>query len=181
MTERYFYAHGVTEHGPYSAVQMREFAHAGQISPNDSIWREGSTQRFPASSIKNLYSDPAPRTSPTVAVTSVAPVVAAPETAPSDSADAEAEQPQGSAGHSDPVNPPKPAEHSERLKRVVSIRGGILCSQDGVSVRFKKKCEKCGYEDAARSVAPIRTGSMRISFYCRKCRKSRTVEMNAVH
>ncbi len=184
MAERYYYAHGGAPHGPYSALQMREFADGGHIVPTDPVWKEGTTQQIPASRVKNLYSPPAspalPALIPSTPELSAAPAIlaAAPELAPDEAVDVE--QPEPAATPPAPASAPKPAVAPVRAKRVTSIRGGILCSQDGVSVRYRKKCEKCGHEDPARCAAVIRTGAMRVRFYCPKCRKSRAVEMTGV-
>jgi hypothetical protein len=158
MVERYFYAHAGTDHGPYSALQMRVLADTGQIAGSDFIWKQGTTHRVLASDVPNLHR-PSAAAAPVEAAS--APVIVPPAPAiPAAVAPA-----------------PRP---KEREKRVVEIRGGILCSQDGVSVRFKKKCTHCGQEEPARSTAQIRNGSMRVPFYCRKCKKPRTVEMRGI-
>lgn len=177
MAERYFYTHGAAQHGPFSALQMRQFAAAGDIFPTDTVWKEGAVERILASQIKNLYSAPGPAPMPVVAV----PLPAATAVALCDVADPPAAA--EASGADTTVAAPavaKKIEAPSRAKRVTAIRGGILCNQDGVTVRFRKKCIKCGHEDQARCSAPIRTGSMRIPFYCPKCRKSRSVEMTAV-
>ena len=63
---------------------------------------------------------------------------------------------------------------------MVSIRGGVLASQDGKYVMFRKKCDKCGYEEQGKNTTLIRPGAMKVPWFCRKCRKGRMVEMVAV-
>jgi hypothetical protein len=46
--------------------------------------------------------------------------------------------------------------------------------------RFRKKCDQCGYADTAMTTMRIRSGIMRADFFCRKCRKSRPVEIYGV-
>jgi hypothetical protein len=161
---RYFYAQGDTEHGPYTATEMRDLAARGQIQPADVVWQEGSTQRHPATKVKSLFQNvpapPAVAPNPTLAEAEAAAKAASAFTPPS-------EKPR-----------PKVADH-ERPRRVVSIKGGTLVSQDGRQVIFRKKCPNCGHEEPNRTTAVIRPGAMRISYFCRKCRKGRTVEMQA--
>src|SRR5438128_796622 len=88
MAARYFFAQGATEHGPYSADQMRELAIGGQIQPTDSIWQEGLQQRYPASCVKNLFQEPSAPADP-VATSAAAPAEAAP--ADTDNAEGSAE------------------------------------------------------------------------------------------
>jgi hypothetical protein len=71
-------------------------------------------------------------------------------------------------------------EPPARPKRVVGIKGAVLTGQDGVKAQFRKKCEKCGWEDSARSSTIIRPGSSRVPFFCPKCRRGRAVEITAV-
>jgi hypothetical protein len=56
MAKKYFYAQGATQHGPYSAAQMRGLAAQGQIRPTDLVWREGKENRVPASGVRTLFS-----------------------------------------------------------------------------------------------------------------------------
>src|SRR5581483_8936101 len=153
MAERYFYTHAATDHGPYSAGQMRAIANAGQILTTDLVWKEGTTQRVAASQIRNLY----PAVAPVIAV----PPLTAGSVTGTDGA-AFAPPPAAASGAVPlvPAAPHKPSDAHERPKRVTTIRGGTLCGQDGTTVRFKKKCEKCGHEDQTRSSAAIRVGSM---------------------
>src|SRR5262249_36728958 len=72
------------------------------------------------------------------------------------------------------------ASEAARPKRVIRIRGGVIISQDGRSVSFAKQCEVCGHKESGRSTAAIRAGMTRITFFCRPCRKSRTVELQGV-
>lgn len=198
MAERYYYAQGETESGPFTANQMRERAATGRIGPTDAVWKEGTTQRIEAGRVKNLFAapdasgggDPAPAPTPPsgpdpvaadAGLASAPAPVAVAEIPAAETADppAEADQPAPA-----PVAPPAPArprnEPPKREKRVVAIKGGIVASQDGVTVRFRKKCTKCGYEDQARTSAVIRIGSTRISFFCPKCRKARQVELTGI-
>jgi hypothetical protein len=171
---------------------MRQFADAGEILPSDSVWKEGTVQQVPASRIRNLFTATAqppmlveaePLPAEAIGVTAVpAAMPAAATEALADDVTPGADPPgqARAAAAPSPAAPAKPAAEVIRPKRVTSIRGGILCSQDGVSVRYRKKCVKCGHEDAARCSAAIRNGSMRIPFYCPKCRKARCVEMTAI-
>jgi GYF domain 2 len=163
---RYYFAQGATEHGPYSAAQLRELAAAGQIQPTAFVWQEGSTERHAATKVKGLFANaPSP----------------APAAEPSPPAEEPAAEPKSADSAFTPAAEqarPK-APEPERPRRVVSIKGGILVGQDGHHVQFRKKCPKCGYEEPNRTTTVIRPGAMRIAYFCRKCRKGRTVEMQA--
>ena len=163
MADRYFFTHSEAQQGPYSADEMRGLALAGKILPTDPVWQEGMKQRFPASVVQNLFED---------------------FVAPDDVAD-DALQPADVAADDAPVATvaerprEKPARlpETDRPKRVVAIKGGVLCTQDGKHVQFRKKCTVCDYEEQGRSTQIIRAGSMKIAFFCRKCRKGRQTEM----
>jgi hypothetical protein len=75
---------------------------------------------------------------------------------------------------------PPTASLPKKKGRAVAARGAVLISQDGQNVQYRKKCLKCGHEDASRCVAPIRNGLIRGTFYCRKCRKASVVEIQCV-
>ncbi len=173
MAREFFFARGDAEHGPYTAIELRELASTGVITPADLVWRAGSPARILAAQVKGLFTTAPPP-----------PLEPAPESAPGIETAVEAP----AAGAAEAVTAPpamevekeKPAAAKPRAKRVVSIKGGVLVSQDGTYVQYRRKCEKCGYTDPGRSNTVIRPGSMKIPFFCRKCRKGRTVEMMAV-
>ena len=172
MVPRYFYAHDETSSGPWSAAEMRSLAAAGRIVVADTVWQEGTTLRVSASRVKGLFAalavEPATIASPLpepVRSAVVPEPAAAVEAPPVPTAEV-------------PVKPAaaRPAAPA-RQKRVIGIKGGILMGQDGMDVKYKKKCPKCGHEDPCRSSAPIRVGVARIPYYCRTCRKGRAVEI----
>ena len=172
MATQYFFAHGDEQHGPYSGSELQELANAGKIQPTDVVWREGVGRRIPAWRVGNLFpgmQGPPPAEAPEAEA-------GAPPESPADSGDAKAAAPFTPADEKPAEKPPV----KERPKRVVSIRGGTIASQDGKYVMYRKKCEKCGHEEQGKASTVIRPGSMKIPWFCRKCRKGRTVEMTAV-
>lgn len=100
---------------------------------------------------------------------------------------APAEQPAAGNGAAAPpeakkpakANPP-PAPEKPRPRRVLSVKGGVLASQDGHVVRFRKQCLRCGQADTSTTTMPIRPGTTRVSFYCPRCKKNQPVEIQAV-
>jgi hypothetical protein len=164
MADRYFFTHSEAQQGPYSADEMRTLAMAGKILPTDPVWQDGMKQRFPASVVQNLFED------------FVAPDDAADDALRPAEVLATDEAPAAAVAERMPGKPARPAEQ-DRPKRVVSIKGGVLCTQDGKHVQFRKKCTVCGYEEQGRTTQIIRAGSMKMAFFCRKCRKGRQTEM----
>ncbi len=71
------------------------------------------------------------------------------------------------------AGPPRP-------RRVLTVKGGILASQDGQSVKLRKQCLRCGYKHTSMTTMPIRPGVNRAGFYCPKCKKGQKVEVHAV-
>ncbi len=67
-----------------------------------------------------------------------------------------------------------------RKGRALAVRGAVISSQDGEFVHFRKKCDKCGYEDTSRTSMRIRNGTSRENFFCPKCRKAREVRIQGV-
>jgi hypothetical protein len=178
MTEQYYFAQDNDQFGPFSAAQMRELAAKGRIRPTDSVWKEGTERKVLASQVKNLFRAPAPQAGSVEAA-------AQPEAAEMDEPQTPALAPERARSlaaetsgtlTNRPASPPK-----ARPKRVVSIRGGVLASQDGERVQFRKQCEKCGFQEAARTTATIRVGTFRVPFFCPKCRRGRTVELTGIN
>jgi hypothetical protein len=182
MANRYYVARGEQEYGPFTSADLRAMAARGKIEPTDAIWPEGSDQRIPAARVKHLFpesTEPAMEPAPNDPVGDDS---GSSETAymsgdgSEDTSTMPAVEPPPFAEEA----PPKPAV-KERPKRVISIKGGILCSQDGKHVQFKGKCTKCGYEAQGRSTLAIRQGPMKVNFFCRKCRKGRLIEMVGIN
>jgi hypothetical protein len=72
---------------------------------------------------------------------------------------------------------PRREEPEARKKRVISVKGGVLMGQDGERAKVRKKCTRCSHEDTSISSLSIPKGSMRMNFYCPKCRKNSIVEI----
>jgi hypothetical protein len=77
------------------------------------------------------------------------------------------------------IDPRRP-EPEVRQKRVTTVKGGTLVNQDGVRVKYRKKCIRCGHDDTCVSSAVIQLGCVRVNFYCPRCRKSQQTEIHAV-
>jgi hypothetical protein len=75
------------------------------------------------------------------------------------------------------VQKPAPPTQPVRKKRVIGAKGAIIVHQDGKTVKVRKKCIKCGFENTSRTTLPIRVGVMRMSFFCPKCRRLQPVEI----
>jgi len=181
MAQQYYYSRGADEFGPFSADQLRELAATGRIEPTDAVWRQGSERRCLASRVEHLFpprppADIAPEATPEPEA----------ETTPADTESVQAAEEPADAEVAAPEPPAKsaffgnhPAE-KPRPKRVTAIKGAILVGQDGYTVKFLKKCEKCQYEDRNRSTSVIRAGSTRVPFFCPKCRRGRQVVITGV-
>jgi ribosomal protein S27AE len=73
-----------------------------------------------------------------------------------------------------------PQPEKVRKRRVLGVKGGVILSQDGLVLRYRKKCLRCGYADTSMATTPIRNGVTRGTFFCPKCKKSQQVEIQAV-
>jgi hypothetical protein len=78
------------------------------------------------------------------------------------------------------ATPSRPPQSHVRKMRALAVKGAILLGQDGVSVNYRKKCTKCGFEDACRSTLRIAQGVTRINFYCPKCKRSHDVQIQGI-
>jgi hypothetical protein len=181
MSDQYYYGYGSERNGPVSAPELRALAESGRIQPGDTIWKEGIAEGVMAARVKNLFppdsADALPepvepaapaRSSPELLsldnLTGLQPSGdALPAPAPSEPAQAEKK----------PAPPPMPV----RKGRAIAAKGAIIVGQDGTSVRYRKKCIKCGYEENSTNRMPIRNGTTRVTFFCRQCRKLQPVEI----
>jgi hypothetical protein len=206
MVDRWYFARDGRQSGPFSAVQLLEMASGGQLQPQDLVWKEGMAQGVPAARVRKLFSngqlaaaaavpgEPAPAHAlatpePPPGPASLPPTplalrLASPEDLElADDADRAALLPEfGARAVSQPLPekkappPPQPA----RPLRVLGVKGGVLSSQDGARVKFRKKCLRCGYTDTSMTTMPIRSGVTRVNFFCPKCKKSQQVEIQGV-
>jgi len=195
MADRWYFGRDGEKLGPFSAQQLKGFATIGRLRPQDTVWKEGVEKGVLASRVRHLFaaSTVAPPTAPPVPAPGPVPpepasvpapvaldvpedVALAPlEEAPADSSEeelsAEVEQPRKR------VEAPSPPP---RKLRVLGIKGGIMVSQNDGVLRYRKKCDVCGQPEPSVTNTPIRSGMTRVSYYCRKCRKSRQIEIQVV-
>jgi hypothetical protein len=159
MADRWFYARGGEKQGPFTAQQFRSLALDGTLLSTDTVWKNDIALGVSASKVKNLF--PAAAAEPPPAVESE-PAALVPPPAP-------------------PAAPPAKAHHEQvRLKKATAVSGAIIVSQDGKFVRFRKKCTACQHEDSSWGTMAILPGTMRTTFYCPMCRKSREVLLRGV-
>lgn len=60
MASQYYYARNGQRHGPVTSAELRGLAAAGQLGPEDLVWKEGQPEWLPARGIKGLFPAPAP-------------------------------------------------------------------------------------------------------------------------
>jgi hypothetical protein len=201
MADQWYYAQGGTTFGPFSAAQLKELAAAGKIQAQDGVWKEGMDRRVPAAKVKQLFPE-RPRQAPAAAPAAPAAETTQPPGGKASEATVPAERPADSAApepataedagprpaaEDQPADQPaveappapKPPPEFKRVKRVLSVRGGDLVSQDGEKVKYRKRCLKCNQPDTGVSTMPIRPGTTRVMYFCPKCKKSQLTEVYA--
>lgn len=179
MADAYYFTRDDLRRGPYSAREMRKLAASGDILQTDTVWRTGLRVGTKAERIPNLFpptvTEPAPALVPSleeVAVSEVVPVMPEPVVTAAALEEPVAETPSA---------PPVKALAYETPARKGTARAGkgaTIVGQDGVNVKFKKKCTTCGFEAPSWQTSPIRNGVIRAVFFCIKCKKSREVEVH---
>lgn len=178
MADQFYVGSNNNRFGPFSATQLRELADAGRIQPADTVWKEGMEKPILASRVKNLFSPPAPPAPPTAIPPEPAP---APVEAPEAPAEVVTVEPVPVPAAAPPApSPPARKPEEPRKRRAVAVKGAVLISQDGVTVHYRKKCIKCGHEDASRSSMHIGHGTIRAHFFCPKCRKNHEVQLQGM-
>ncbi|MCY3018612.1 MAG: GYF domain-containing protein [Planctomycetota bacterium] len=76
VEEKWFYGRGGQQIGPVSRDVLRQLAQAGQLSPTDLVWKQGTANWTPAGQIAGLLPNDAPVPTPTAPT---APALAAPD------------------------------------------------------------------------------------------------------
>jgi len=208
MASQWYYGAGDNRQGPFTDQQLRDLAVDGRIQPTDTIWKEGVEQGIPAHRVKNLLppgatpmapppeapfapppsldASPEAARAPLPSTAEYTPLAEEPEeqaeAEPGAEAEAAAEEPAEAKAPEQPAEAtkPRPPSGPSRKPKAVAIRGAIIVSQDGETVIFNKKCIKCGQAETGRSRLPIRMGMTRASYFCRKCKKVRPVEIQGM-
>jgi len=204
MTDQWYYTRVEPRLGPFTADQLKELAASGQIRPHDTVWKEGVVLGVPASKVKHLFEGIPPI--PPEAVNYLLPAAKLPDIMPPEIIPPEIEVPPTPHVYSDPNDmeiadgereqwkpsaeaEPEPAKSEKpaapkapapKLKRVLSVKGGSVVSQDGLVVKFRKQCLRCSYADTNVATMPIRNGITRVNFFCPKCKKSQQVEVQGL-
>lgn len=192
MADRWYYSHNDQVIGPCSGQQLKEFAACGQILPTDTVWKEGIERGSLARKVRYLFQPGLVDTSPASTGNLLAKFAFQESTAlpPSEAPAREAETvasilvPAVLARDTEPppqqkiTGPPNPSSYQpKRNKRAVAGKGVMIVGQDGINVKYRKKCTACGYEDSCWNSMPIPTGSTRVSLFCPKCKKRRDGEI----
>ena len=74
----------------------------------------------------------------------------------------------------------RPQQEFVKKRRVLGVKGGVISSQDGEVVKYRKQCLKCKYADTSLTTMRIRSGTTRVNFFCPKCKKSQQCEIQGV-
>jgi len=174
MTVQWYFASDQARFGPFTAAQLQELATQGRILPTDTVWRDGTERGVPAAKVKHLFAplpaDVVPagiRLKPEVEDTGRA-ALASP-------APVEAPEPSTLAA---PAT--KPPVKRVMKGRAVGVKGAVILSVHGESVRYRKQCTTCNHLDACTNMVPLRNGVTRSSFFCPKCRKAREVLVQGI-
>jgi hypothetical protein len=181
MVDQWYYAGEGGQQGPFSAVQLKECALLGRIQPTDMIWREGMARGVLAARVKNLFPAEAGQ-----ALAGQANEPTANEPAPAAHAiNREGALPQSKPADTDPavIFSPAPTPTSEAAPagkprgkgRAMAVKGAVIISQNGESVQYRKKCERCGHAEACRTSMLIRRGCHTAIYFCPKCKKTSQV------
>lgn len=159
MADEWFYWHEADVLGPFSGQQLVALAAAGDILPDDIVWREGVERGVPAHKVQHLFAEPSPVAAATTPA-EAAPAAPVPE-------------------------PVKPSWDGGRAStsgrgRATAGKGTIIVGQDGKNVKFRMKCTTCNTEDSSWQTMAIARGTTRRTYYCKKCRKRCSVEIHCV-
>ncbi len=179
MADEWYYWHDSEVLGPFSGRLLVGLAAVGEVLPTDIVWKNGVERGVPASTVRHLFRpesvDPAPL---------VVAAVAAPSSDVANDREGPAAGPESVVSSAEAGEKAQPwycgpaTIGSTRKARAVAGKGAIIVGQDGSTVKFRKKCTECGYEDSSWRAVPIARGTTRVTFYCPKCRRSRPVEIH---
>jgi hypothetical protein len=177
VIEQWYYWHESEILGPFSGNQLVNLAAAGDILPDDIVWKDGVEGGVPAHKVNHLFGAPSTLT----------PEATASESIPTTGTTQEGKPAIATGTATQPASPveevPKSSWDRGRATssgkaRAVAGKGTVLVGQDGVTVKFRMKCTVCGFEDSSWKSRSITRGTTRLPFYCPKCRKKCNVEIH---
>jgi hypothetical protein len=222
MAEKWYYARGAEQFGPFSATQLKELAAGEQLRPQDTVWKEGMEHRVLAVKVRHLFPPiqpkappaqpggrtvpvPSPPRPPSKQLSPQAPGLAAASVPRSNPLEVQAVAleprsmiPDGlelvsiedgptavdgslePATFAEPERPQVPHQEAVKKRRVLGVKGGVISSQDGEVVKYRKQCLKCRYADTSLTTMRIRSGVTRVNFFCPKCKKNQQCEIQGV-
>lgn len=184
MASRWYYAHDGKNIGPCSGPQLQTLAALGRILSGDTVWKEGVEKGSLACKVKGLF-PPAATEAPVAELPAepasevamvrdiLLPAVLVEAAGGQSATTAPASSKPVLATPKRPNPPPKPV----RSLRAVGGKGVVIVGQDGINVKFRKKCTECAHEDTCWHTLRIQAGTTRVSFFCPKCRKKRDGEI----
>ena len=139
----WYYARDNQQHGPVSSVELKQLALAGQLRPEDLVWREGMTEWAPAQHVRGLFET---ETAPAAAHTATTAEAAVEPTAPT----TEEKTPAAPA----PTLPVSPAPRRHPLDPLVEwSRSRFDARLVDLVARFFRECGSYGLLVAMAAVA----------------------------
>lgn len=69
----------------------------------------------------------------------------------------------------------------KKQRAMITIRGGVISHQNGTTVSYKAKCDKCGTVDSDESIINVTRGVTEVySKRCSACGNNQTIMMKHV-
>jgi GYF domain 2 len=182
MTVQWYFGRGADITGPMSGKELSDLAASGDVLPSDTVWREGVEMGVPAHTVRNLFrnapaapgGDTARSTATSQPVAEAAAATPEPNALPDDAELKPMEEPPAAESEQRAV------QNAKRKARATAGRGVVIVGQDGTTVKYRKKCTTCGFEDSSWKTMAIARGTTRLSFFCPKCRKKRDGEIHGI-
>jgi hypothetical protein len=177
VADQWYYWHDADVLGPFTGKHLAQLAESGQLLRTDTVWKDNIERGVRADAVRNLFPlivDVAIAEAAAVENAGGRPaeLVAKPEMA------AEGQTPTATLADAEPRGWYSASATAATTRRAVAGKGAVIVGQDGTTVKYRKKCTECGFEDTSWRSIPITRGTTRSSFHCPKCRRARVVEIH---
>ena len=175
VVAQWYYSRDLEVSGPYCDKELADLAGAGTILPTDTVWKEGVEQGTLAHRVRHLFplTVPSQRSSVVLSVAEDTLTSTEFQTDPVVAPTGADLVPPQKAELTTPAKTENPTKPTSGRSRAVAGKGVVIVGQDGKTVRYRMKCLTCGVDDSSWKCMLITRGTMRVSFFCRKCRKQR--------
>jgi hypothetical protein len=178
VADQWYYWHDADVLGPFSGKHLAQLAETGLLLRTDTVWKDDIERGVRADAVRDLFPLDLDLSNANSPILNDADCAKTERIEQTPMAATEAVTPTATIADAEPRSWYSASTTVGTTRRAVAGKGAVIVGQDGTTVKYRKKCTECGFEDTSWRSIPITRGTTRSSFHCPKCRKARVVEIH---